>query len=179
MPTTTKPLYITDRNECHDTYLGQFTDEDDARLTTYDLYAVLRDPPPNAHHRRRPRKHLDTLIARYGNEPKDYVSGYEFALANPYTPALSTAFIRLLKLDLIEPPQITLAQDLPSTLDDFQREVDELIHQLIFYIEDPPKDLAHHHRAAQAYLNLASYSLKLASGYHPTNQPLATQENAR
>lgn len=101
----TIPIYTTDRKDCHDTYLGQFTDEDDQRLTTYDLYAVLRDPPPTTYHRGRPRKHLETLIARYGNEPGDYISGHEFALTNPYNCALSTAFIRLLKLDLIEPPR--------------------------------------------------------------------------
>lgn len=169
MPTYPPPRYKTDREECNDIYLGHYTG-DNEQSTTYDLYAVLKDDP-------RPRsrkKHLDTLIARYGDSPPDYISGYQFALNNPYTTPLSIAFIRLLKLDLIDPPKIILAQDLPSTTEDVRHEISELATTLIFYCEDTDEDQYHHRKAALAHLELAAYSLKLIQTTPHTNPPQTT-----
>lgn len=60
-----KPIYKHDCNECE--YLGAFVPLDDefCPVTKYDLYVHLRE------------KTLE-LIARYGNNPPDYLSGCYF-----------------------------------------------------------------------------------------------------
>lgn len=57
-----KPIYKHDCSECE--YLGTFIPPDDKfqPITEYDLYAHLRE-------------RMVELIARYGNNPPDYLSG--------------------------------------------------------------------------------------------------------